>query len=501
VTVGHLDVRRGVYHDSVGLMQVSRTVGGLDGVEAALIAMATELNLGFLEPMGFHPDALDAGPDDLLVAIRARDEQALAAALTTLEAALAGPTGGRGRGWGPAPPPRTTAAALAEVGGADLVLISTPGEHAFVEALDALRGGANVMIFSDNVPVDAEVPLKREAGERGLLVMGPDCGTAILGGVGLGFANVVRPGPVGVVAATGTGAQQLTCLLDDAAVGVSHVVGVGGRDLTADVGAASTLHALQALDADPATELIVVLSKPPAETVAARVREAAAGCATPTVLGLIGPDGDDLTGVARTVLDRLGVDAPEPAAWPPLRRGEAGDARPGLLRGLFAGGTLCTEAMVIASRRLGPIRSNVPLEPGWGLDRPGSGDGHVMLDLGEDRYTRGRPHPMIDQQPRIERLQAEADDERVGVVLLDVVLGHGAHPDPAGELAPAIRAVRKTAADGGRELAVVASVCGTASDPQGRDRQVATLRESGASVHLSNAAAARQAVRLAGGGR
>jgi FdrA protein len=485
----HLDVRRGAYADSVSLMQVSRRVGEVDGVTAALVAMGTELNLDLLAGMGFEPPA--AGPNDLLVAIRAADDAALEAALAELEAALAAASGGAASGgFGAAPPPRTIRDAAA-VGG-DLALISTPGEHAYVEALDALRAGLHVMVFSDNVLVEHEVALKREAAERGLLVMGPDAGTAIVSGVGLGFADVVAPGPVGIVAASGTGAQQLTCLLDDAGIGVSHVLGVGGRDLTAAVGGASTLQALAALDEDPATELIVLLSKPPDEAVAATVREAAGACGTPVVVGLLGPREDDLTGVAAATLERLGRDVPAWASWgePPAASAGAG----GRLVGLFAGGTLCAEALLIAAAALGRVSSNISADPEHRLTGELTASGHLLLDLGEDEYTRGRPHPMIDQQLRVDRIAAEAAAGDARVLLLDVVLGHGAHPDPASELAPAIAAARRAAQDAGRDLDVVVSLCGTTGDPQDRDAQARAFADAGAYVTVSNAEAARAAV-------
>jgi FdrA protein len=487
--VDHLEVRPGAYHDSVTLMQVSRRVGDVVGVTSALVAMATELNLDVLGGMGFTTP--DAGPNDLVVAVRAEDEDAVDLALTELEAALAsGHGGGAGRGFGEGPPPRTVRDGIA-VGG-DLVLISVPGEHAFVEAMDALRAGVHVMIFSDNVPLEHEVVLKREAAERGLLVMGPDAGTAMVSGVGLGFANVVQPGPVGIVAASGTGAQQLTCLLDDAGIGVSHVLGVGGRDLSAAVRGASTRQALRALDEDPATDLIVLLSKPPAPAIGDEVRELAERLATPVVVALLGRDAPDLTATVDDVARELGRPHDQPRWWPAPqeRRGSYVE-----LRGLFAGGTLCDEAMTIAAAEIGPIRSNVPLDPDWqlpgGLDTPG----HVFVDLGEDEFTRGRPHPMIDQSLRIERLAAEARRPGGRVVLLDVALGHGAHPDPASELAPAVADAIVTADD----LAVVVSLCGTVGDPQDRDRQAAAFVDAGASVHLSNAHAARKAVELVGG--
>ena len=483
----HLEVRPGSYHDSVSLMQVSRAAQDVDGVEAALVAMATELNREFLGPMGFDAD-VDAGPNDLLIAVRARDDDALAAGVAAVESALAASSRESG-GFGEAAPPRTTAAALVREP-APLVLVTTPGEHAFVEAMDALHGGANVMLFSDNVPLAQELALKRLAADHDLLVMGPDCGTAIVGGLGLGFANAVRPGPVGLVAASGTGAQHLTCLLDDAGVGTRHVLGVGGRDLKADVGGLATLQAMRALDADPGTELVVVLSKPPAPEVAERVRAAADDLDTPVVFGLLGAGQPDLTQLASAVAGRLGAAEVPRTSWQPP---EAPTPREGRLVGLFAGGTLATEAMLVMSETIGPIRSNVPLQPGWEHDGD-AGIPHEVLDLGEDEFTVGRPHPMIDPSLRLERIAALGDD--VAVLLVDVVLGHAAHPDPADELATAIEAFRDRT-----DAAVVVSLCGAAGDPQGRERQAERLRDAGASVHLSNADAAGTAAALIGGAR
>jgi FdrA protein len=490
-----VEIRRGTYHDSVSLMAVSRAVSETAGVDGALVAMATELNLDLLRQMGFDgEEAAGAGPNDLLVAVCAGDEAALQKGLAAVDRELANAASRRGpsEGLGAEEPAKTigSAARRARYG---LALLSIPGPHVFPEAMDALTAGMNVMIFSDNVPVGQEILLKREAARRGLLVMGPDCGTAIVGGVGLGFANAVRPGPVGIVGASGTGTQQLCCLLDDAGVGITHAIGVGGRDLSAEVGGASTLAALAALDADPATELIAIVSKPPAKQVADRVLQAAGACSTPVVTAFLGRGQPDLTQAAAEVLRALGRDTPEPRWWSaPTER--SGPYR--VVRGLFAGGTLCDEAMGIAAEALGPIRSNIPLEPEWALPDDLRAPGHLMIDFGDDRLTQGRPHPMIDQTLRLERIAAEAAHPQTGVLLLDVVLGYGAHDDPAGELAPALRAARERAAAGDREIAVVVSLCGARADPQGRDRQAEALVEAGASVHLSNAAAARTAVEL-----
>jgi FdrA protein len=464
----HVELRHGAYADSVTLLQVSRTVQEEPGVRAAQVAMATPLNLEVLTGMGF--DVPDAAPDDLVVALRLDESAELGDVLAAVDAALVRSTRALDTAAEIAPP-RTTAAALRLAPGA-VVLVSVPGAHAVVEAMDALDAGSDVMVFSDNVPLEQEVALKRVAAERDLLVMGPDCGTAVVGGLGLGFANVTTPGPVGIVAASGTGCQQLMTLLDHAGVGVSSALGVGGRDLSAEVRGLSTRTALARLDADPDVELIALVSKPPADDVADEIEQYAASLDTPVALALLGPGQPDLTAAAEDVLRRLGRDVPE---WPVRGHADPSSVNDGsALRGLFVGGTLCEEARLIATELLG------------GTDR------FTMVDFGADELTGGRAHPMIDPTLRLEHLARAAADEQTGVLLLDVVLGHGAEPDPAALLAPAV-----TAAD----VPVVVSVIGTTHDPQDLDRQVRVLAEAGAEVHLSNAGAARRAVELLGGDR
>ncbi|MDQ2721842.1 MAG: FdrA family protein [Actinomycetota bacterium] len=484
MTVEHVEARSGAYADSVTLMQVSRKAASTEGAAGVLVAMATELNLDLLRGMGFtEPEGI--GPNDLLVAVRARDDATLAQVLTVVTEALAARPAASGGSFAEQPP-RTVSSAARTTGPA-LVLISLPGQHAFVEAMDALDAGCDVMIFSDNVGVDHEIRLKDVAAERGLLVLGPDCGTAVIGGVGLGFAHTVDSGPVGLVAASGTGAQQILCLLDAAGTGVSAALGVGGRDLSSAVAGRSTRAALAALDADPATELIMVVSKPPADEVAGDIRAYAQTLSTPVHFALIGADQPDLTASVEEALRALGTDPPQWEHW----AGPPAQPRAGALRGLFAGGTLCDEAMVIASARFGEIASNIPLRPDWRLDPRSPATGHAMIDFGDDELTAGRPHPMIDQSLRLERLAKEALDPATAVILLDVVLGHGAHPDPAAELAPVIAAARESS-----DVAVVLSMIGAKGDPQDRTAQARALNAAGAHVFTSNAQAARFACDL-----
>jgi FdrA protein len=408
--VRHVSLRSGVYADSVRLMQVSRDVGAREGVSAVLVAMATPLNVELAAGMGLAPGEA-VSPDQLLIAVRAVDDDALAAAVAAVDAALAERE--RSRATADAQPARTIGAGLDDLdpNTAALAIVSVPGQYAALEAADAIAAGRSVLVFSDGVPVEQEVALKRAAHEAGVLVMGPDCGTAIVSGVALGFANVVRRGPVGVVAASGTGAQQVSCLLDAAGVGVSHVLGVGGRDLSEAVGGLATLDALAALDADPATERVLVVSKPPAPSVAETVARTAGGLATPVRSAALSPETPDLTAAVEALLADMGRDVP---AWP-SRPGPDEAALPGaVLKGLYSGGTLADEAMLLAAPVLGDVRSNTPLRPelDYVLDPSApdlSASGHVVVDFGDDALTVGRAHPMIDPTLRLEAIARLAD--------------------------------------------------------------------------------------------
>jgi FdrA protein len=513
----HVEIRSGSYYDSVSLMQVSRAVAAAEGVTAAQVAMATELNLDVIAGMGFTVP--DAGPNDLVVAIRAASEAGITSGLGAVESALTGlhAASGASGGFGQAPAPHTLGGAVRR-GAATLAMVSVPGRYATAEALDAIACGASVMLFSDNVPVEDEVLLKDAATAADVLVMGPDCGTAVVGGVALGFANAVRAGSVGLVAASGTGAQQVMCLLDAAGVGMSHCLGLGGRDLSAAVGGRSARQALAAFAADPATEWVVVVSKPPAPEVLASLKAYAGGLGLRVHWATLGAGQPDLTAAVEAALEAEGHPVPEWPAWGPGEPARASiaqssedrsshgpghppntDDRGGWLRGLFCGGTLADEAMLIAGKTLGQIRSNTPLSPELALGPDLASDGHTVIDFGDDGMTQGRPHPMIDPSLRLERICAESRDPGCGVLLLDLVLGYGSHPDPAGELAEAITGAKAAAGDRGADLPVVVSLTGVEADPQGLTRCAETLRAAGAAVFLSNAQATRHAVALLAG--
>src|SRR6266542_171389 len=457
-------VRRNAYADSVTLLQVTSTVAARPGVVDASLVMATELNREVLRDSGLlFAEASAAGPNDLVIAIRGQDSATAEAAVESAERLLAERR--------PATQtdqarqaPRSIRSARRGQPEANLAVISVPGPYAAAEARQALAEGLHVFLFSDNVSIEDEIELKRQARDLGLLMMGPDCGTAIINGVGFGFANVLRHGHIGVIGASGTGVQEVTTLLDRAGLGISHAIGCGGRDLLQDVGAITTLQALELLGDDPATEAIVLISKPPAPEVAERVLRAAAATGKPIVACLLGAQHEAPPGVdvVSNLYQAARVAAGSTGSWPVLTKEQLPRVRrqPGQdqVHGLYCGGTLCDEAELVLGRD------------------------HQFVDFGDDRYTRGRAHPMIDPSLRHQAIMQAADDPRVAIVLLDVVLGFGSHPDPAGLLAPVVRQAVDRAAHSGRQLTMLAHVVGSDRDPQGLTSQEATLRSAG--VHL-----------------
>ena len=490
-------IHANLYKDSVALMRVAQRLLALPGVVNATLQMGNPANKDILSEAGLLcPAVKDAGPSDIMVVMQARSAAQCAAALAESKAQLAGTEKGSARlgsadqGTAATVARSTLAQGAAARPGANLAQISVPGAYAAAEALKALKLGLNVFLFSDNVPLAQEVAIKQEATRRGLLVMGPDCGTAIIGGVPLGFANAVRRGSIGVVAASGTGLQEVTTQIHRMGGGVSHAIGTGGRDLYTEVGGATMLQGIALLAQDPGTRVIAIVSKPPAAEVAARVLAALQATGKPAVVLFLGSDDAAARGSqvrrAHTLVDcaaaavkLAGIKRTAQAAYAlPRRPAFAKTQR--YLRALYAGGTFTAEAQVLWARAGLKVWSNVALSDALSLPNPRQRSReHTALDLGDDAFTVGRPHPMIDQAARIERLLSEAADPSVCVVVLDVVIGWGAHADPAAELAPAIVRAKAMARQGGRHLAVVGFVCGTEADPQQLSRQEATLRAAG----------------------
>jgi FdrA protein len=496
------EVWRSFYQDSMALMRLAAELRERPGVLQSAALMGTPANHQLLASSGLSgPDLAGASPGDLMLAVEAETNAAAEAALASARAffdqrRLEREASGRVL-------PRTLESALRQLPEANLAVVSVPGAYARLEAMTALQRGLHVFLFSDNVALDDEIALKRVAVSRRLLCMGPDCGTAYLNGVGLGFANVVPRGRVGCVAASGTGLQAVASRLAALGEGISQAIGVGGRDLSERVGGAMTKLALEVLAADPATQVIVLISKPPAPAVMAEVDGILQPIGKPVVvccLGATPPAGT--RGHWAPTLEDAATSAAALAhggSWRPraftdlaavqARLARACDAGPRGARvlGLFSGGSLADEARLVLAPLLGPIATDTDGR---------TGGAHRILDLGAGEFTQGRPHPMIDPSGRGARIREAGRSPEVGVLLVDLVLGRAAHPDPAGPLRAAIRDARDSAARAGRSLAVVASVVGTERDPQGLSAQTAALEAAGVHVLPSSAQAARFAALL-----
>jgi FdrA protein len=508
------------YHDSVSLMLVARELSRLEGVQDAAVVMATEANKSILADAGLLTGAAKAAtPNDLVIAVSTQTDSTADLALQKAEGMLKRKTASAEAGEYRS---KSIRGALSFHPTANVAVISVAGHYAADEAWEALLRGLHVLLFSDNVSLEDEIALKTYARDHGLLLMGPGAGTSIINHVALGFANVVPTGPVGIVSAAGTGLQEVSSLLARHGVGITQAIGTGGRDLKKEVGGIMMLEALKALQEDPATEVLVLVSKPPAESVVKLIITQVSASNKPTVICFLGGETGVLGNLSNIIPARtlqecafLAAQAvnPEMGSIQTYLENENAKlarlaselklklvSRQRYLRGLFSGGTLGYEAQVIWKDLLGStVFSNAPLPGGLTLPDSTKSQAHTAVDLGEEEFTVGRTHPMIDNDLRIRRLLQEARDPEAAVIMLDVVIGYGVHPDPALELGKAVEDAKGLARREGRELLVVASVTGTDGDPQGLGQTLMKLIQSGVIVCDSNAAAARLAGMLVSG--
>ncbi len=497
-------VRKDSYYDSVFLMLISTDIKKIDGVEEAVVAMGTEMNVDLITEMGLGTDEVKAStPNDLIIAIDGSSEDTLDEAGAAVDKLLKQK---KGTGDEAQYRPGSLASAVETVPEANLVIISLPGQYAAREARKALKNDLHVMLFSDNVSLEQEVELKKLAVEKGLLMMGPDCGTAIINGMPICFSNVVPKGPIGIVSASGTGLQEVACTIAKAGGGVSQALGTGGRDLKkAEVGGMMMKLCIEALGADQETKVITVISKPPLPELMKPVIDTLKATGKPAVVHFVGegakePDGSiqfagSLEEAAKMAAATITGETYEPRMF------DANDAEidttveretakmaagQRYLRGLFTGGTLTDESATLLYDALGGIFSFDASDPDFKLKDPHISQGHTIVDLGEDVFTVGRPHPMIDPSTRTERMEREAEDAEVALWLLDCVIGYGSHADPAGAMLDQIKAAKAAAEKRGGYLSVVASVTGTDDDYQGLSSQRRKLEEAGVVVMPTN---------------
>ncbi len=497
-------IRKNQYYDSVFLMGISKRLSEVGGVRQNAVLMGSDSNKGLLSSIGIHDAEIDAAqPNDLIVAVIADTQQIADGVLGELDKYLAG-----GMPVSVTSNPHSLQEGLAQKPNADLAVISIPGEYAAREARHALEAGLNVFLFSDNVSTQDELELKQLASGKNLLVMGPDCGTSLIGGVGIGFANVVRRGPIGVIGAAGTGLQEFTSQVHNAGFGISHAIGTGGHDLSDEIGGLTTFTALAALEANPQTQVIVVISKPPGHRTLTRLLERFEACPKPVIGCFLGMRiaSQDQSGMfqpahtideaVRLAISSLGgkdtheesVFSNEEAEWI-ARETSSWSSEQKYLRGVFAGGTFCYQAQQILRDADITVQSNAPLDSKDKLEDSDCSIGHTIVDMGADEYTVGRPHPMIDGMLRKQRIHTEACDPQTAILFVDFILGYNASMDPVGDLLEAILEAKQAAKSHNRHLTVVASVCGTDGDPQILNMQITMLREAGVFVFQSNAKA------------
>lgn len=496
-----ITIRKNQYYDSVFLMGFNNRISKMSGVLQTAVLMGSDANKEVLFSLGYrNPNVESSSANDLVVAVTAESQTILNHVLSHLDEWLMEVSSDKTHS-----EIRTLAQALQVRSDANLVVISVPGEFAAHETRQSLEAGKHVFLFSDNVSIQDEVNLKELAFEKGLLLMGPDCGTSLIGGIGIGFANSVRRGNIGVIAAAGTGLQEFTCMVHNSGFGISHAIGTGGRDLSDPVGGLTTLTALDALENDSDTEVIAIISKPPGEKTLVKLIERIKTCQKPLICCFLGIEnsleGEGVYFQRAHIIDKAVQFAIQTAGTPlarkvqqseteyqeltPLRKTE----RKQYLRGIFAGGTFCYQSQQILQEAGIVVYSNAPLDKKLKVSHPDQSRENTIIDMGDEYFMVGRPHPMINGSQRALRILKEAQDPDVAILLLDFILGYNSSPDPVGELIDAIIKAKEMARQRGRDLEVVASLCGTDEDPQSLEMQTQYLLDAGVKVFRSNAQA------------
>lgn len=496
-------VKKNTYFDSVSLMALSTKANGIEGIEQVNISMGTAMNKDVLKNVGLYTEEAEkASNGDLMIVVEVEEGYDPDELIKKVEDAMQREDREGEEDESVGRVYSSVGASVKENKNSNVAVVSVPGEYASRVARQALREDLNVMIFSDNVSLEDEIELKKAAHEKGLLMMGPDCGTAIINGKGLCFANDVRRGRIGIVAASGTGAQEISVRIHDFGGGVSQLIGTGGRDLSAEVGGIMMLDGMKALENDDDTEIIILASKPPAKEVAEKIYEEVKNISKPVVICFIGGNKEEieesgayyakttkqaalqaviLSGVPEESINKRSLNLP---LIEEIK--EKLNSEQKYIRGLFAGGTICDEVAYLIKEDFDNVYSNIAQDSKYRLDDINKSREHTILDFGDDEFTQGRAHPMIDPSIRAERIVEEAKNPEVGVIAIDIILGYGSHEDPVEVTLPAIREAKSIAEKEGRHLEILAFVLGTENDPQNFELQVEKLMDEGVTISSSS---------------
>lgn len=514
----HVLVKSNYYRDSLNLLKISDIMKrSSSGIVEAVVIMGTKTNKAVLVKLGFPSTKINqATESDLIIAIEAVDKGSVDSALRKVEELLHS-DGSSDTSNLVSENPTDLDSALVSMSNANLALISIPGEYVKDLSIKLSNEGIHQQIFSDHVPLDDELTIKEYAAKKGVLVLGPGAGTSIINGKGIGFSNVLRRGPVGIIAAAGTGLQEVSSLLDQCDIGVAYGLGVGANDPKEKIGGLMMLEALKVLEELPDIEIMTIVSKPPSPRAKKQIIDYIVKHGKKKyVLAFLGGGHDDslpnstkskivqVTTLASAVFAVAGLTSnelykqslvrlriePEILQRSVAKEWKGFGQQQKYIRALYTGGTFAYETQVILNGILKDLFSNAPTGRTKKLPQSSKSKKHSILDLGEEEFTQGRPHPMIDPTIRRLRLVEESQDPEVGVVMMDFVLGYGSNPDPVGAVLKEIGQVKATARKGGRYLSIVTHVCGTKGDPQGYDESVRKLENVGALVFPTNALAA-----------
>ena len=491
--INKLIVEKNRYVDSVTLMQVRAKAMKIAGAVIAEVQMATPANIDILKELEFEVPT-DAGSNDLVCGIRAENEEAAEKILKVIDGVLNHRVESD-----------ENYTSLDEINfaetGYNLAQISLPGEYAAKEAQKAMEYGCDVFIFSDNVSIEEERALKEYGHAHGKLVMGPDCGVGLSDGVCLGVGSIVKKGNVGIVGASGSGSQEVACVIEKCGYGVTEIIGTGGRDLAKEIGGITMMDGIRRLENDPETKVIVLVSKLADTQVMEEILAFADNMTKPVVAVFLGGnkkmyEGHRVIGVMN--LEEAGLKAVELLTGKKEHLGYSDAELEAIanreieklhmnqkyFRGLFCGGTFTEESLIYFNQHNteNQLYTNLNNRYATQLEDAETSKGHTILDLGAENFTEKAPHPVFEPSLRVDRLKKELEDPDVAVVMIDFITGPAVAEDPFSDLA----AVAREANSSDRHITFIGAVCGSEEDPQNVTEMSKLLRDSGFIVTGSN---------------